>query len=228
MDVLILIGGKGARWNNFLGVPKHRITIDGEEISQRTVRLCKELGHNPILCDGSNDINTYGIHGEIALSKEKYTKFHDSMQLWKSEMALLYGDIWFSDEGIEKILSFKGDWAIAGRHDKPSRLGNVHKELFGFISRNEGTTLLAKTIVDLGNMKFSSMTTGSVRVKNLWGVQELLHNYPHLIKQTHEEYLKVTENHYIEVNDYTEDFDNPNDYLNFIAHKYLNFTNFPL
>lgn len=44
MKYVIMAAGEGKRWNNFLGVPKHLIEINGETLLERTTRLLKENG----------------------------------------------------------------------------------------------------------------------------------------------------------------------------------------
>ncbi|GAG87713.1 unnamed protein product, partial [marine sediment metagenome] len=39
---IIIADGKGDRWNNYLGVAKHFIEIEGETIIERTIRLIKK------------------------------------------------------------------------------------------------------------------------------------------------------------------------------------------
>jgi len=42
MKVLILCAGDGSRWGNYLGVPKQLVTINGETLLDRTIRLLRE------------------------------------------------------------------------------------------------------------------------------------------------------------------------------------------
>ena len=39
MRYVIMANGKGSRWNNYEGIPKHLISIGGETLLQRTTRL---------------------------------------------------------------------------------------------------------------------------------------------------------------------------------------------
>ena len=43
MRFVIMADGQGTRWNNYMGIPKHLIEIDGEPIIARTVRLLNEI-----------------------------------------------------------------------------------------------------------------------------------------------------------------------------------------
>lgn len=42
MRIFILANGKATRWENYMGVDKQLIVIDGEPLLNRTVRLLKE------------------------------------------------------------------------------------------------------------------------------------------------------------------------------------------
>lgn len=60
MRYIIMAAGKGTRWNNHLGVPKHLVKINGETLLGRTTRLLKE-----------NDINNY----VITTSDSRYAEY---------------------------------------------------------------------------------------------------------------------------------------------------------
>ena len=42
MKYIIMADGEGKRWGNYKNVPKHLITIEGETILARTLRLLQE------------------------------------------------------------------------------------------------------------------------------------------------------------------------------------------
>ena len=44
MRYIIMADGEGKRWGNYKGVPKHLITVEGETILERTIRLLIKLG----------------------------------------------------------------------------------------------------------------------------------------------------------------------------------------
>ena len=49
MKYIIMADVDGKRWNNYIGIPKHLIEINGEPILARTVRLLKENGIDDIV-----------------------------------------------------------------------------------------------------------------------------------------------------------------------------------
>lgn len=44
MKYIIMADGEGKRWGNYKGVPKHLITVEGETILERTIRLLRGRG----------------------------------------------------------------------------------------------------------------------------------------------------------------------------------------
>lgn len=220
MKVIILCGGKGSRWNDYLGVKKHHIEIDGERLIDRTIRLCD--GHDVVIADKVDTTDAYAGDKVVGYNKDDVTtKFHDSLHLWENEesVALLYGDVWFSEEGLNAILSCDKDWAIAGRFGASTTTGCPHGELFGFVCRGEGINIMRKHIEALAKVPSKWAPTGSQHVRNLWGVQELIHNYPNLMLQKRDAFFSVTNGHFIEIDDWTDDFDEPGDYRRFVQNR---------
>ena len=43
MRYVIMADGKGSRWNDFMGHKKHNISISGETLLERTVRLVRKF-----------------------------------------------------------------------------------------------------------------------------------------------------------------------------------------
>lgn len=222
MKVIILAGGKGSRWGNYLGVKKQHIEINGERLIDRTIRLCTEHSQNNevLIADRTDTTDAYKGSKPVGFNDDdQTTKFHDSLHLWEKDesVALLYGDVWYSELGLNKILSYTKAWAIAGRHGASRHSGCLYGELFGFVCNNYGADLMRKTIIDIGKLKRSDCKTGSQLVRNLWGIQELLHPYdraPHmcLSLEDRETFMWITTGHFIEIDDWTEDFDLPEDY----------------
>ena len=55
MKYIIMADGKGKRWNNHGGIPKHFVKIDDERIIERTIRLLKENDSNKEIIVTSHD-----------------------------------------------------------------------------------------------------------------------------------------------------------------------------
>lgn len=119
---IIIAAGEATRWNNYLGVAKHFIEIDGEKLIHRTVRLLKENGVDDIhIVANTND---YSING-ANLYKPKHTKRNDgvdkflnSQDLWldNGRTIVLYGDVYFTDEAMKTICEYNHrDWTLFAR-----------------------------------------------------------------------------------------------------------------
>src|SRR3972149_2869907 len=88
-NIIIVAGGDGTRWNNYLGVKKHKVKIDGEELINRTCRL---FNSSTIIEEKYNETNT---EVDKLLATKKY---------WKDRTIILFGDVYFTEDAIKKIL----------------------------------------------------------------------------------------------------------------------------
>lgn len=106
MRVIIMADGKGSRWKNYLGVPKHFAEIEGEPIIQRTVRLLQShtgdrdelmvTSHNPEYdFPGIRRYEPLDNHYEV----DKFTR-----ELIVDGCCFLFGDTFYTEETMEEIL----------------------------------------------------------------------------------------------------------------------------
>lgn len=89
--VYVIAGGEGTRWGNYLGVPKHEIKINGEELWKRSLRL---LGGGELLTHNSSK-SGLGVD-----------KFYQSEDLWNKEgrTILVFGDVFLTEKASDIIL----------------------------------------------------------------------------------------------------------------------------
>ena len=103
MRIFILANGKASRWENYMGVDKQLIVIDGEPLLNRTVRLLKENGLNDIVIVGP-----YKIEGAKNFIPDfesvigKYVIVRNEVEDVDS-FALLYGDCYYSEAIIKDL-----------------------------------------------------------------------------------------------------------------------------
>lgn len=102
--------GKGIRWNNYKNVPKHLVEIDGETLLARTVRLLKEYDADSEIIITSHD-KRYEFEGATryeplnnVLEIDRFT-----YELIEDNICFLYGDTYYTEEAIEKIVSTDTD-----------------------------------------------------------------------------------------------------------------------
>lgn len=111
MKYIIMCGGN---YNKFK-TPKQLLEVDGEIIVERTIRLLKENGIKDIAISTNNPKFNY-LDVEILHHGNEYTCFADdsnkkSKKTWLNAFypidvscCYLYGDVYYSDEAIKKII----------------------------------------------------------------------------------------------------------------------------
>lgn len=123
MRIVIMADGKGTRWNNYMGVPKHLIEIDGEPVIGRTVRLLREVADSTgsdveiIITshderyefDGARRYEPQNNHYEI----DRFTE-----ELVQDDMCFLYGDTLYDKETLKDILTNEADSLMFYGNDK--------------------------------------------------------------------------------------------------------------
>lgn len=122
MRIFILANGKATRWENYMGVDKQLIVIDGEPLLNRTVRLLKENGFNDIVIVGSYQIDgatNYIPDFESVIGKYDIVR---KVVADVDSFALLYGDCYYTEAIIKDLSTRTSDkkwlhWA-AGNGNK--------------------------------------------------------------------------------------------------------------
>ena len=119
MRFVIMADGKGTRWDNYMGIPKHLVEINGEPVISRTVRLLNEL------TDGKSEViitshdHRYEFNGsrryEPLNNKLEIDRF--TRELIQDNICFLYGDTYYTEESLTKIMEkepedilFFGNW----------------------------------------------------------------------------------------------------------------------
>lgn len=212
MRIVIMAAGKCKRWGNYLGIPKQLAVVDGEPIIKRTVRLLREHGIDDIWVT----VREYGQYGDLGV-KEYITSPNEVSidRVWGakelSPCMFLYGDVYYTEEAINTILKDESDWRFFGRRF-PNNIKN-NREIYA-IKANDWIIQKAEELRELHI---------SGKLQNSLG--QFLHCYVIGIPinpKTRNFIVKpgqLTEG-FTDINDMTEDFDNPRDYRTFL--KLLN------
>jgi len=122
IKVVIICAGEATRWGNYLNTPKHIITIEGECLLDSTVRLFKERGVTDIHIVVKQPDPRYEVTGASQYVADinyednaDADKFLSSKALWSltDRTIVVYGDIYLSDEGADKIVSYTNrEWRL--------------------------------------------------------------------------------------------------------------------
>jgi hypothetical protein len=212
---IIIAAGEGTRWNNYLGIPKHLISIDGETLIERTVSLLRKYSIDDIYVVSNTDYQIANTKWyKPKLNKDNYDadKFLSSIELCnKSGRTItLFGDVFFTEDAIKTIVADSSEWAVFGRHSKSSITGKPDGEIF---AHSFLYTALPKHIemlhyiIQLYKEKIIKRCIG-------W---EHYRAYSGATKEDVGKHIKY--NTFVEIDDWTEDFDWPIDYDEFIKRR---------
>jgi hypothetical protein len=195
---IIPIGGQGSRWNNHTGVPKYKAEVDGEPILDRTIRLLRQYDVEATLIkDGET---TYGDIDKIYSSRKKWSK--------DDKTVILFGDTFFTDEAMEKIMTNQSTkWTVYGRVMGSPFTGKEYGELYGVSFYPESIGHMVECIERVAKLH----DRGAIDSANLWALYRAMHNFPDDLMNSH-----FAGTDFVEINDFTEDFDWPQDYDKFI------------
>lgn len=117
MKYIIMADGDGKRWNNYLGVPKHLVEINGEPLLARTTRLLKENGITDYLITTRDE--RYKQYGETKPQANRDCEI-DRFDEVNEPVCYLYGDVYYTKYAMETIVNtetkdilfFGSEWEI--------------------------------------------------------------------------------------------------------------------
>jgi len=98
--------GKGTRWDNYMGIPKHLAKVDGEPILGRTVRLLNEMTQEQAEVIVTSHDERYEFEGsrrhEPLDNKLEIDRF--TAELIKDDTCFLYGDTYYTEDALSSII----------------------------------------------------------------------------------------------------------------------------
>lgn len=201
IKVIVAAGGEGRRWNNFLNIPKHLITIDGETLLNR---ICRQFGKYTTEIVILSADERYRIDGATLKAPMlgdwlDFGKIYSSSHLWSDDRTIIvFGDVYFTDDAVKTIMSNKDQYKFFMRKGPSKYTGKGHKEIFAFSFSGDMNEKIKAHIHELVAKKQGG--AGAWRL------------YLHMNNVTHpRDYFKS--DGYIEINDWTDDFDYPEDLL---------------
>lgn len=121
MRAVITAAGHSSRWNDYKGVRKHLVEVDGERLLDRLVRQMHKRGAEVVISARDGD-EGYEVEG----AQTVYKRPDDVLQvdrflpdtLWNTEgrTVFLFGDIYFTDALIDRIVNDdRRDWVFITR-----------------------------------------------------------------------------------------------------------------
>lgn len=200
--VIVLAAGSGERWGNYRDTPKHLVKIEGKTLLERT---CSQfLKYTNDVCVIGLD-NRYKVDGtSLYVIKSDNThwkdtaKFLSSQNLWLRDgrTVLVFGDVYFTSEAVKTIMKDKDAFKFFLRTGPSELSGARWKEIFA-LSFNE------TMVRDINQKLLYLASMGQADTQAGWAL------YRYMIGPAPSGLFD--NNHYVEINDWTEDFDFPED-----------------
>ena len=217
---IIICAGEASRWGNYLNTPKHLITIEGERLLDRTVRLLRERGIEEIYTVVRSMTREYRVPGAAqyvaALDPEAHgdaDKFLSSRDLWNKHGRTLvfYGDCYFTEEAMDTIIGFASrEWTLFCRPQASEITGTPWGECFAHsfypedLERHENRLHYIIRLFKQG------------AINRLGGWE----HYRAMTGRSGEDVGKhVMTTHYVTIDDWTDDFDYPKDLESWLENR---------
>lgn len=206
---IIACSGGGTRWGNYLNTKKHLIKIGNEPLLDRTIRLINNFDPNSEICifafeDEYRRDNTKFCKPTLLDREEhiKYPAIYMTREYWNLEgnTIILFGDVFFTENSMKQITENNNKLNFFGRQGGSSITGKRYGELFGLSFNKEQQ----KNILNILQNLEQQFKDKKIRRFLTWELYRLINN---IDINKH----KIT-NHFIEINDLTDDFDFPKDY----------------
>lgn len=200
--VIILAAGSGERWKEFRGTPKHLTKIENKVLLERT---CSQfLKYTDDVCVIGVD-ERYKVEGtSLYVIKAQNThwkdaaKFLSSKNLWLNDgrTVLVFGDVYFTSEAVKTIMKNKDPFKFFLRTGPSELSGARWKEIFALSFNADMARTIGQNLLHLTSMGRAQRQAG-------WEL------YRYMIGPAPSGMFENP--HFIEIDDWTEDFDFPED-----------------
>lgn len=193
------------RWQNYLNVPKYLVEIDGEPLLHRLVRQCREFGLTDIRVATQDDgtLPEPALHTpfDVSFKDHHAGKFLSTTASWsvQSRTFLIFGDAWLSSTCIYAVMTpIENRICFVGRRGPGSYTGCPYGEIFSVSFAPCHHERIIAAAQEIGSDK------ASVKVAAGWLLYQSLASTLEADKST-----LVT---FIDIDDFSEDFDYPHDF----------------
>lgn len=202
--IIIPAAGKGTRWKNFRGTPKHLAIVDQEILIHRTIKQFSQHSDDIIVIAKSPDNIPVRVEHPLEDKTNDIAKLWSSNHLWSStdRNIIIFGDTWFSEKAVDAITSNTDPIQFFMRTGPSKYTGKAYKEIFAVAFDGEKTEFVRNVIKEI--IKENKDGPGAYL---LFIKINKLNNVPrrHHFKN---------KNSFVEIDDFTDDFDHPNDLIN--------------
>lgn len=199
--IIIAAAGEGRRWNNFRNIPKHLAIVEGERLIDRIYKQFRDFSDDIVIIstDERYLIGDAKLKAPVIGDWLDFGKIYSSSHIWSDDRTIIvFGDVYFTDEAVQKIISNQDPYKFFMRKGPSKYTGKGHKEIFAFAFDGGMNEKIKQYIHELVDRKQGGAGT--------WRLYLHMHNIKHP-----RDYFK--NDGYIEINDWTDDFDYPEDII---------------
>lgn len=220
--VLVLCAGEATRWQSHMQTPrKHLVQLEGEVLLARTLRQVAayqpqrvtvlvrpgdEALYRPV-CPAHVQLHAID---EVPLPQQTPAwKYLSSESQWNrgGRTISLLGDVWFSDGAMDTIFNWQGHgWWSFGRSGASALTGCPYGEIFAH--RFDDVSEHAQALAQLDELY---RIQACIEQASGWALLQLM--------TQQDPNVRVVGERFVEIDDFTEDFDYPQDYDNWVRHR---------
>ena len=215
--VILIAAGEATRWGGHLGVRKHFAPVDGEPVLARAVRLFEARGATVFVVGKAGE--GYEAAGGILYvpafdpGNAEADKFLNSRSLWNptGRTVVAYGDVYFTEAAVDRIAGHAArEWTLFGRSAGSALTGCPWGECF---AQSFWPEHVAEHVAALHRV-VALRTAGGLDRCGGWEHYRAMLGVPDAELSRH-----VVRDRFVEVDDWTDDFDHPEDYDRFLLRR---------
>lgn len=220
--IIIAAAGPQKYWNNHLGVPSHLVPINGAGTMTLLGRLIGQAAATAaehVIVTIPDDeryvqlVESY--NAEWVMPEPVENEYRTSMPYWNDtgRTVLLLGDVYFTQEAINKIMGFdKQCYQVFGRYGPSKYTGTPYGEIFAASWWPEQELMLERHLDRI----HTDFLAGGKR-QDGWYLMRSIQGSEPLSKHV----IDKTMGLFTEINDWTDDIDKVEDYARHPATKNL-------
>lgn len=199
--IIIPAAGRGTRWKNFRGTPKHLAIVNNEILIHRTIKQFSQYSDDLIVIARSPDNIPARVEYPLEDEMNDIAKLWSSNHLWSStdRNIIVFGDTWFSSEAVDKIINNKDPIQFFMRTGPSKYTGKAYKEIFAVAFDGEKIEFVRNVIKEIIEEN-----------KNGAGAYLLFMKINKLDNVPYRHHFNDKKS-FVEIDDFTDDFDHPND-----------------
>lgn len=181
---VIMANGKGLRWGNFLGVPKHLITLEGETLLDRLVQQLIRWDPKGEVVISSSD------HRSETVGARRHKPLNSALEIDRfvpelvtDRIVFLYGDTYYSEKAMQEIMEHagrEGEIAFFGDAERIVAVKSAAQEKLAFLLNDLRTRCLRGELGDCKGWQLFEAANG-MDVKSGRVQEKILRSHPNYV-----------------------------------------------